>query len=1075
MKTRITITLLALAMSSSLAYSQTPQEQVPAPQTTTTPQANSPQAAPAPLQVDPQLVSGKLANRLSYLIRPTTEPKGRASLRLYVDTGSLNESPETMGISHFCEHMVFNGSRNFKRGELIPAMQRLGLGFGGDANAYTGLLQTVYMMDLPKLDEETREFALKVMRDFADGATFTDEAINMERGIIISELKSRDSQAYRASKVYLAQILGGTRVPDYLPIGLEEVIQNCPCDTIRAYYHDNYVPARMTVVLTGDIDPAEAKTWIERHFADMKPAANPPRPDIGTLSHLGPDEQIIPNPESALTSIMMTVVSPFEQKADTIERRIDELPLQLAMNMLNTRLSRMAREAESPFNAADVSKEDLFRAATTFCATATAAKENWQQALTAAEHELRRACEFGFDETELRECVGALMAAAQSMVDGWPTVSCTTMAQSLIDSLSDQLTPTAPAEDQRAILAGLERIMANPDLCRQALADAYRMDSVKLTMLGDIPEGATPEQLRSVFSQAQQTKLQAPEKQETLQFAYDKIGEPGTITQRQDIADIGTTTLTLSNGIKVNLKPMDERKNRILVRADVDGGRMNLPPIPGMAQVATRVMKDSAMEAHTTQDLRRLSMGHNVSLNFSINEDRFTLSGTTNNADLEFQCKLLAASILHPGYNPEGEMLLRRNADAIYTKLETTPNGASTVGTAKALYGNDPRFTMPEKEEMLAVTTAEVRQAVDPFLKQGAMEVTIVGDFNVDDVLPIIQRTFGAMPARRAEFTQPTDAQRTVILRPWGQREFIRYNTELDKTIVTRIVAAGDGRDRKRNRRLGVLSAVAGDKIFDGIRAALGESYSPRVSLELNEKYRDAAYFSIASAGVKRNRVKVNSAIDLILMDLGKGNINQDEFDCVIEPLKARTAKALHNPDFWFTSLSQLQSDPEQLELLRGLQADVASITLQEIQQLAKEIFSSDHQTYLFTVPKDYDEQEPNQEPPLTELPESKPASQQPAPSQETSSESSPEPAPAPESSPAPAPESAPAPAPEPAPAPAPESVPAPAVATIQQDFSPYIIVLSENTAKDAAWVNVAQTLAAKHVKKNFTWSSFLS
>ena len=87
------------------------------------------------LRQDPELVVGTLPNGLSYMIRPTAEPKGRMSVRLYVDVGSLNENESNSGISHFIEHLEFNGSRTFKRGELIPAMQRLGLGFGGDANA----------------------------------------------------------------------------------------------------------------------------------------------------------------------------------------------------------------------------------------------------------------------------------------------------------------------------------------------------------------------------------------------------------------------------------------------------------------------------------------------------------------------------------------------------------------------------------------------------------------------------------------------------------------------------------------------------------------------------------------------------------------------------------------------------------------------------------------------------------------------------------------------------------------------------------------------------------------------------
>ncbi|MBR5890388.1 MAG: insulinase family protein, partial [Akkermansia sp.] len=226
-------------------------------------------AAPAPiaaesvalaeLQEDPQLVKGELPNGVRYIIRPTAEPKGRASVRLFVNVGSLDEQEHEKGISHLLEHLVFNGSRSFKRGELIPTMQQMGLGFGGDANAYTSLLHTVYMLDLPNLNEETVNFAFTIMRDFADGATLEDSAIDHERGIVKSELYARDSASYRASIAMFRQAAPGTRLPDYLPIGTEEVIMGAPYEVFRNYYKTHYVARNMTVIVTGDFDPATAR------------------------------------------------------------------------------------------------------------------------------------------------------------------------------------------------------------------------------------------------------------------------------------------------------------------------------------------------------------------------------------------------------------------------------------------------------------------------------------------------------------------------------------------------------------------------------------------------------------------------------------------------------------------------------------------------------------------------------------------------------------------------------------------------------------------------------------------------
>ena len=293
----------------------------------------------AELQQDPLITRGELPNGVKYIIRPTTEPQGRASVRLHVNTGSLDEQEHEKGISHLIEHLVFNGSRHFKRGELIPTMQQMGLGFGGDANAYTSLLETVYMLDLPNLNDETVDFAFTIMRDFADGATLEGSAIEHERGIVKSELYARDSASYRASIATLRHAAPGTRLPDYLPIGTEEVIMGAPHEVFRHYYDTHYVARNMTVIVTGDFKPETAVSWVEKYFGSMEDKKPADRIAPGIPGEPEADDIVIENPENALTSISVMVSTPWQAKADTAEQRMKDLPLELACAMLNQRFA----------------------------------------------------------------------------------------------------------------------------------------------------------------------------------------------------------------------------------------------------------------------------------------------------------------------------------------------------------------------------------------------------------------------------------------------------------------------------------------------------------------------------------------------------------------------------------------------------------------------------------------------------------------------------------------------------------------------------------------------------------------
>ncbi len=942
------LSLVLLPLMGGVLYAQAPAA-VPSP-------ASSETAAHAPLQADPQLLAGTLENGMRYLIRPTKEPAGQACMRLFVDTGSLNESEETKGISHFIEHMVFNGSRHFKRGELIPAMQKLGLGFGGDANAYTSLLQTVYMLNLPNLHAETVDFALTIMRDFADGATLTDDAIDHERGIIVSELKARDSESYRAGVEMLRHIVGGTRVPDYLPIGTEEVIRHCPYDTIRQYYRDNYAPERMCFIITGDVDPHVAETWVKEHFASMEKRPNPARPAVGTPNTFGAGSRIIPNPEAATSSISLNVVNPWQPREDTLEQRVANLPLNLACNMLNRRLTRISREADSPFIAAAVTPRDgMYEAAELFSLGLRAQPENWQKALTRAEAELRRAATYGFSEAELKEAIAALQASCRKSAETWETISAETVAGALVNTLADKLLFTTPAEDSRANAVGISRILANPDICREALQKAYEPERARLALTGKVPEGVSAENLAEAYASICREEVTPPEDTELTPFAYNDIGQPGSIVNMQTYEDVGVTTLTLSNGVRVNLKPLDFKKGSISVNAAVDGGSMRLVHTPALAHMADAVMNHGGLEAHSVDDMNRLFAGNNVSSSFDMDEERFHFSGNTTPQDLELQCKLLCAAILHPGYRPEGEVQLRRALPSFFRALETTPSGAYAQQSARALFGKDARFLTPTAEQFAAVDTAQVKDALSPWLQKGAMEVTLVGDFSVEEVLPILERSFGALPPRVPEFTPATPEERAVAFRPWGQREFLRYNTELDKTIVTQVRPAGNGQDLHRNRRLAVLTAILRERLFDAIRAELGESYSPSVRCETRKGYDNAATLTASSFGVKRNREKVTAAMDIVFNAIGQGQISEDEYLQALRPYIADADEAYRKPGFWESSLARLQSEPEQLDLLRDFREDARNISLEEIRALGREIFGDPEKVnYYFTVPQDY-------------------------------------------------------------------------------------------------------------------------
>ncbi|MGH8571028.1 MAG: M16 family metallopeptidase, partial [Gammaproteobacteria bacterium] len=194
----------------------------------------APRAAPAAgrwahessdLAVDPRIRYGVLPNGMRYALMKNGTPPGEASLRLHIGAGSLAEQDDQSGLAHFLEHMVLNGTRNVPEGDFVRRLERHGLRFGPDTNASTSFDRTLYMLELPETDAATVDTALFLLREVAGEATLDSAAIESERGIILSEERSRASPGQRIFEDEIAFMLKGDLLPRRIPIGTTEVIR----------------------------------------------------------------------------------------------------------------------------------------------------------------------------------------------------------------------------------------------------------------------------------------------------------------------------------------------------------------------------------------------------------------------------------------------------------------------------------------------------------------------------------------------------------------------------------------------------------------------------------------------------------------------------------------------------------------------------------------------------------------------------------------------------------------------------------------------------------------------------------
>lgn len=238
------------------------------------------------LNPDPAARFGTLPNGMRYVVRANQEPRERASMRLLIEAGAVHETEKQLGLAHFLEHLAFNGSENYPPGTLIEFFQRMGMNFGGDTNASTWYTRTLYLLELPETKETTIAEGLKVFRDYAGGLLLNVQEIDKERGIILSEKRTRDSVGYRTWLATNNFLLRDTMFAKRDVIGTAEIISKADREQFLDYYNTWYRPELMSIVAVGDFDVNAVEKQIVAAFSKLEPRAPArPQPDLGRVHH----------------------------------------------------------------------------------------------------------------------------------------------------------------------------------------------------------------------------------------------------------------------------------------------------------------------------------------------------------------------------------------------------------------------------------------------------------------------------------------------------------------------------------------------------------------------------------------------------------------------------------------------------------------------------------------------------------------------------------------------------------------------------------------------------------------------
>jgi zinc protease len=933
-------------------------------------------AAPNPpkssdLRTDPAARSGVLPNGLRYVIYPNHEPKNRASFRLLVQAGSLHEAEDQRGLAHFLEHLAFNGSVHYAPGTLVEFFQRMGMSFGGDTNANTGFDRTVYLLELPDVKPATLHEGLRVFSDYAGGLLLEPKSIEKERGIILSEKRTHDSVGFRSFVAQYEFLLGGSLFPRRIPIGEANVIETAQRDRFLEFYNTWYRPELMSVVVVGDIDPAEIEKEIVATFSsatDRAPAK--PIPDRGKLAENGQVRVLYHyEPEAPGTTVSLAAVDSFPGEPDTAENRLKELPRTIATAMVNRRLSVLAKQEHAPFLGGELEVEDAFDFYREASLSLSCKAEQWSAALSIADQELRRALEHGFQTTELQEATANYLNYLEQEVQTASTRKSADIADQITESLEKKEVFTSPVDDLTLFKPALQRLSVAD--CTAALRAAWGSPGRAIIVSGNavigraaaVPSsvGAPPPvshpndtaeaAILAAYKASQAIAVVAPVAEKQTTWAYTDFGPSGAVAHREHIADLDLDLIQFKNGVRLNLKKTAFQASVINLNARVGSGTITEPTDrPGLAALAGATFDAGGLGRHSLDDLQQILAGKNVGVRLSTTPNSFVLRSVTTPADLLLDLQLLGAKLTDPGYRSEALRQVRKGIEQLYLSFEHTAQGPLARQVARLLASGDSRFGMPDEKVLLSRSLDEVRAWLTPQLTRGAIEIGMVGDLDIEATIAAVGKTLGALPAREPKPALPELRQVHFPQTPFDQT--YRIASEIPKGLVVIYWPTTDESDVHRTRRLNILSTILEDRLRVRIREELGGTYSPNAGSFTSDAFPGYGYLT-ASVDVEPGMAtKISDAVVALADDLAVHGTTADELLRAKQPVLTAIRESSRDNGYWLGAvLSRAQEKPEVLDWARSRTADIESITVDQINQYARQYLGQNRRSRVIVLP----------------------------------------------------------------------------------------------------------------------------
>lgn len=895
-----------------------------------------------PLPADPLFRWGVLENGMKYFLKYNAKPEKRAELRLAVRAGSLQEDDDQLGIAHFVEHMAFNGSANFKKNELVDYLESIGTRFGADLNAYTSFDETVYMIQSRTDSLALLEKGLLILQDWAGAIAFDHEEIDKERGVVVSEWRSRLSPDQRMQQKSFPIIYQGSRYADRLPIGKPELIESVDYDAVKRFYRDWYRPDLMALVIVGDFDLKWMEDQIKTRFASLKNPVDPrPRYPFKVPLSGGTRFSINSDKEAPFTQIQVMYQHP-EKEIKTLGDFKDNLARSLYNRMLNARLYELRQQTNPPFTFASSGYGGDLGGLDAYFISAFTPEGLGLAGLEVILTETRRALLHGFTGTELERAKAEMLRSAEKAF------------KEKDKSQSSQL-----------VMQGVYHFLNDSPLLNQAqVYNLYKefLPQVNLAEINGFPQGWITRENRVITVTAPEKEgvplpteaeiLALLEKVDQSQPApyVDKVSDKPlmeetlketSITEEKTMESLGISEWVLSNGVKVVLKPTDFKNDEILLLAASPGGHSLYSDADyPHATNAAGIIDQSGIADFNVIELEKMLAGKTVGVGPYIGELGEGLNGSCSPADLETMFQLTYLYFKKPRTDEQALETFKSQQKSVLQNMMLNPYYFFNEEKNKIKYNDHPRRRTPDLESIDKLDLQKMKNIyTDRFSDASDFTFFLVGSFQLEEIRSLVLRYLGNLPSTGRKETWK-DIQSDLVK---GKVEKTIVRGQAPKSLVE-LLYHGDFPYSDPGQRYDfyALMDVLRIKLRESMREDKGGVYGVTVNGNASQFPKEKYSITISfNAEPEKTEELIATALAEIAKLQASGPEEKD-LEKIKETQRQGRIKDLKENRFWLGQLRARYENGLPLEgiLLEEYEKSISGLNAQALQAAAKAYFN---------------------------------------------------------------------------------------------------------------------------------------